>query len=89
MGIASMYGDGKLTTYLPQRIETDQIFTPEKRHRSEELLKEIGATYQINLYSGTEHGFAVRADLSKPQQRWAREQAFYQALTWFQEYLKE
>lgn len=33
--------------------ETDAIFPEEKRHRTEEILKEMGATYQINLYSGT------------------------------------
>lgn len=32
--------------------ETDAIFPEEKRHRTEEILKEMGAAYQINLYSG-------------------------------------
>ena len=32
--------------------ETDAIFPEEKRHRTEEILKEMKATYQINLYSG-------------------------------------
>lgn len=32
--------------------ETDQIFPEEKRHKTEEILKEMKAIYQINLYSG-------------------------------------
>jgi hypothetical protein len=39
--------------------------------------------YQINLFSGVEHGFAVRGDPSKPDAKFAKEQAFLQAVTWF------
>ncbi|KAB8298238.1 hypothetical protein EYC80_001973 [Monilinia laxa] len=67
--------------------ETDHIFPTDKRHKTEEILKEIKAAYQINLYSGTEHGFSVRCDLSKPEERFAKEQAFLQAITWFDHYL--
>ena len=44
--------------------------------------------YQINLFSDVVHGFAVRGDLSKPRQKFAKEQAFLQAVHWFDEYLK-
>ncbi|TEY45494.1 hypothetical protein BOTCAL_0331g00140 [Botryotinia calthae] len=67
--------------------ETDEIFPAEKRHKSEEILKEIGATYQVSLYSGTVHGFSVRCDLSKKIEKYAKEQAFLQAVTWFDEHL--
>ncbi|KAI8625903.1 dienelactone hydrolase [Xylariaceae sp. FL1651] len=67
--------------------ETDTIFPAEKRHRSEEILKEGGQPYQINLYSGVQHGFAVRSDISKKDQRFAKEQAFYQAIQWFDNFL--
>ncbi len=67
--------------------ETDAIFPPEKRHASEEILKKAGHPYQINLYSGVAHGFAVRGDMSKKIERYAKEQAFYQALQWFNEWL--
>lgn len=40
------------------------------------------------LYSGVEHGFAVRADLSKPDVKFAKEAAFLQAVQWFDEFLK-
>ncbi|KAJ0108188.1 hypothetical protein J7T55_000153 [Diaporthe amygdali] len=67
--------------------ETDQIFPAEKRHKSEEILQKVGQPYQINLFSGVQHGFAVRCDLSVRVQRWSKEQAFYQAVGWFDEHL--
>jgi len=68
--------------------ETDAIFPPEKRHQTEEILKDIKLPYQINLYSGVEHGFAVRGDIKNQVERYAKENAFLQALQWFDEYLK-
>ncbi|KAI0428445.1 dienelactone hydrolase [Xylaria sp. FL1042] len=67
--------------------ETDTIFPAEKRHRSEEILKEGGQPYQINLYSGVVHGFSVRSDITKKDQKFAKEQAFFQAVQWFDNFL--
>ena len=67
--------------------ETDSAFPPEKRHKSEDILKKTGQPYQINLYSGVTHGFAVRGDMSVKITRFAKEQAFLQAVTFFDEYL--
>lgn len=67
--------------------ETDEIFPSELRHKSEEILKKTGQPYQINLFSGTVHGFSVRCDLSDKAQRFAKEQAFLQAVQWFDYYL--
>jgi dienelactone hydrolase len=69
--------------------ETDEIFPPAKRRRSEDILFKSDVPWQINVYSDTEHGFAVRADLTAPRVKWAKEQAFFQAVQWFDEYLKE
>ncbi|KAJ9144102.1 Alpha/beta-hydrolase [Pleurostoma richardsiae] len=67
--------------------ETDSIFPAEKRHKSEEILRKTGLPYQINLFQGVEHGFSVRCDPSVKIQRFAREQAFLQAVAWFDEFL--
>jgi len=67
--------------------ETDSIFPAEKRHKSEEILKEAGHPYQINLFSQVQHGFAVRGDPAVKVEKFAKEQAFFQAVTWFDEYL--
>ncbi|EEY23917.1 dienelactone hydrolase [Verticillium alfalfae VaMs.102] len=67
--------------------ETDAIFPAEKRHQSEVILKETGQPYQINLFSGVEHGFATRGDMSIKHLRFAKEQAFQQAAAWFDYFL--
>jgi len=67
--------------------ETDQIFPAEKRHKSETILVETKQPYQINLFSGVVHGFSVRCDLSKKHEKFAKEQAFLQAVQWFDEHL--
>ncbi|TWU74983.1 hypothetical protein ED733_005766 [Metarhizium rileyi] len=69
--------------------ETDIIFPSDKRHKSEEILKATQQPYQINLYSGVEHGFAVRGEQNVKVQKFAKEQAFLQAVTWFDNYLLE
>jgi dienelactone hydrolase len=67
--------------------ERDPIFAPEKRHHSEEILSKTGLPYELSLYSGVEHGFAVRCDLRVKSQKYAKEQAFLRAVAWFDEHL--
>jgi dienelactone hydrolase len=68
--------------------ENDTIFTTELRHKSEQILKENGQPYQINLYGGVSHGFSVRGDMGKKHEKFAKEQAFLQAVTWFDYWLQ-
>lgn len=63
--------------------QTDTIFTPELRLKSEEILNKNGIQYQIDLYSGTEHGFTVRGDRSNPDVKYAAEKALCDEITWF------
>ncbi|EEP81206.1 conserved hypothetical protein [Uncinocarpus reesii 1704] len=77
----------KSTSAMSLTRQTDSIFPANLRHQSEEILRKTGLPYQINLYSGVEHSFAVRGDLSKKQIAFAREQAFIQAVTWFKWHL--
>jgi len=69
--------------------KTDQIFPPAKRRETEDILFEKTMPWQINLYSDVSHGFAVRTDLKDPRAKWAKEQAFFQAVAWFDEYVKK
>lgn len=57
------------------------------RYKSEEILKKTALPYQINLFSGVTHGFAVRCDLTDRVQKFAKEQAYCQAVAWFNQYL--
>ncbi|CAI6091796.1 unnamed protein product [Clonostachys chloroleuca] len=63
--------------------ETDDAMPVERRHEIEEQLLKTEQTYSISLYSGTMHGFGVRANVSDPEQRFAKEAAFFQAVRWF------
>jgi dienelactone hydrolase len=67
--------------------ETDSIFPADKRHKSEEILIKTGKPFQINLFSGVEHGFGIRGDPDVKIQRFAKERAFDQAIAWFNEHL--
>lgn len=49
----------------------------------EATLQNTTVPYQVSLYSGTSHGFAVRANVSDFQQRYGKESAFLQAVRWF------
>jgi dienelactone hydrolase len=72
-----------LTTFA----EIDQIFTTELRHKSEDILIKGGQPWQLNLFGGVSHGFAVRGDPNNQKQKFAKEQAFYQAVGWFNQHL--
>ncbi|KAF3389682.1 hypothetical protein DPV78_011665 [Talaromyces pinophilus] len=67
--------------------EIDGIFTRDLRHKSEDILSNTGQPYQINLFSGVSHGFAVKGELSTRHEDWSKEQAFAQAVAWLKEYL--
>ncbi|EDN06757.1 predicted protein [Histoplasma mississippiense (nom. inval.)] len=73
--------------YAISAAQTDSVFPSNLRHDTEELLIKVGLPWQITLFSGTEHGFSVRGDLSNKAVRFAKEQAFVQAVTWFGEHL--
>ncbi|KAF2104061.1 alpha/beta-hydrolase [Rhizodiscina lignyota] len=68
--------------------EIDHVMSPENRHESEEILLKLGVPYQLTLYGAVEHGFAVRTDLSDKRKKFAMESAYFQAIRWFDEWLK-
>ncbi|KAI7761329.1 hypothetical protein LZL87_002144 [Fusarium oxysporum] len=61
----------------------DQIFPQPRQAETEAILTKIGKPFTSVLYSGTTHGFAVRANASNPQQVFAKDEAFYQAVRFF------
>ncbi|RMZ92024.1 hypothetical protein DV736_g753, partial [Chaetothyriales sp. CBS 134916] len=68
--------------------ETDTIFPNDLRHHTEDLLRELKVPYEITVYAGVQHGFAVRGDLTDPRAKYANEAAFLQSLQWFDYHLK-
>jgi dienelactone hydrolase len=69
------------------KLVLDDTFTTKKRQEMESILKRLGVPWQVTLYSNAEHGFAVRADLHDSDCRFAKEQAFAQAIQWFKRHL--
>lgn len=63
--------------------EVDSLLEPARRLEIEGLLGQAGQPFQVNLYSGTTHGFGVRANVSDPEQKFGKEEAFWQAVRWF------
>lgn len=49
--------------------ESDFTFPTEFRRRAEDILVEKKAQYQIQVFSGVKHGFAVRGDLENSDGR--------------------
>lgn len=69
------------------RVAVDEIFPATLRYESESILAKANQPWQMNIFSNVSHGFAVRADLTLKRQRFAKEQAFSQAVAWFVNYL--
>jgi dienelactone hydrolase len=63
----------------------------EKRRETEDILAKLAVPvpWQIFLYSGVEHGFAIKGDLASELGKFAKEQAFKQAVRWFEEFVKQ
>jgi hypothetical protein len=72
-------------------VEIDDIFTVENRRETEDMLAKLAVPvpWQIFLYSGVEHGFAIKGDLASERGRFAKEQAFKQAVGWLDGFVKQ
>lgn len=55
--------------------ENDFTFNTESRNKGLKILREAKKPYGLQLFSGVEHGFALRCDLSKLYERWCKEQS--------------
>ncbi|KAL7619454.1 hypothetical protein AAE478_009993 [Parahypoxylon ruwenzoriense] len=63
--------------------DQDDLTPPERRTQIEAVLLETGLPYSLALYGGTTHGFGVRGNVSDPQEKFGKEEAFFQAIRWF------
>ncbi|KAL2108110.1 hypothetical protein VUR80DRAFT_4255 [Thermomyces stellatus] len=55
--------------------EVDHTFDVPSRRRALDILQAEGATYHYQLFSGVEHGFALRGNPDDPYERWVKEQS--------------
>ncbi|KAI3326984.1 dienelactone hydrolase [Xylariaceae sp. AK1471] len=63
----------------------DYSLPPDLRHQVESLLmNNTNQEYELALYGRAPHGFGVRVNNSDPRQVYAKEEAFFQAIRWFE-----
>ncbi|WQF75105.1 Putative dienelactone hydrolase, alpha/Beta hydrolase [Colletotrichum destructivum] len=67
--------------------EDDKTMLPKRRVEIEAAMGTTGQPYTITLYGGTPHGFATNPDLSIPVQKAAKEDAFLQAVRFYETWL--
>ena len=49
--------------------EIDHTFPPESRNKAVDILQKAGKPYQLQVFSGVEHGFALRCNLDNAYER--------------------
>ncbi|PSN69951.1 alpha/beta-hydrolase [Corynespora cassiicola Philippines] len=62
--------------------ETDFTFDTESRNRAVDIMHEVKAKYELQLFYGVEHGFAVRGDMEDRYERWVKERCFEGVTGW-------
>ena len=69
--------------------DLDQSSTPDNRTNIEAIFQGGNKTYQTVLYANAEHGFAVRTNLTDKKKAFAQESAYFQAVRWFDAWVKD
>jgi len=69
--------------------ETDHTFGAQSRRRAIDILQEIKVPYQVQLFSGVEHGFALRGNMESPYERYVKEQSLEGIVKWFDLWLSQ
>lgn len=67
--------------------EFDPQFTPELKAYANEVLPMTGVAYDYQYFPGLEHGFAIRGDESKPDERDGMERAKNAVSLWLRQWL--
>ncbi|KAL8286150.1 hypothetical protein RQP46_004638 [Phenoliferia psychrophenolica] len=67
--------------------EIDQTWPQETQALAAKLMASYGPGWKQNYYAGCRHGFGTRADLSIPEQKHGKEDAFKETVEWFKKYL--
>ncbi|KAF2665058.1 alpha/beta-hydrolase [Microthyrium microscopicum] len=69
--------------------EKDHAFPPGKRNKAQAILEEGQKKYQVQLFQGVSHGFAVRCNLEDPYERYVKEQSYRGIVEWFNFWLSQ
>ncbi|PKS12495.1 hypothetical protein jhhlp_000702 [Lomentospora prolificans] len=69
--------------------EIDHTFDGPSRRKALDILQAEKATYHYQLFSGVEHGFALRGNPDNPYERWVKEQSLQGIVNWFNYWLSQ
>ncbi|EFI27598.1 hypothetical protein CC1G_15634 [Coprinopsis cinerea okayama7 len=74
--------------FMLSLAEIDMTFPTEARNRAMDILAAEKKVHFAQIFGGTEHGFATRADLTDPGAAWAKETSANSILDWFNRFTK-
>ena len=63
--------------------ETDHTFPTDARRRAIDIMSKNRCKYQLQLFSGVEHGFALRGNMEDAYERYVKEQSLKGIVEWF------
>ncbi|ROV96246.1 hypothetical protein VMCG_07677 [Cytospora schulzeri] len=69
--------------------EIDHTFDTPSRRLAMDILQSQKKTYHLQLFSGVEHGFALRGDMDNPYERHVKEQSLKGIIQWFDFWLSQ
>jgi len=69
--------------------ETDLGFSQRARNNAESALGKSKTPFQMTVYGSVSHGFAVRGNVADKRIKYAKEEAYLQAVRWFDTWLNE
>jgi len=69
--------------------EIDHTFPPESRRRAVDILQAEKKTYQVQLFSGVEHGFALRGNMDDPYEKFVKDQSLKGIVDYFDYWLSQ
>jgi len=67
----------------------DHTFDSQSRRRAVDILQEIKVPYQVQLFYGVEHGFALRGNMDNIYERYVKEQSLEGIIKWFDFWLSQ
>ncbi|RDW79350.1 hypothetical protein BP6252_03988 [Coleophoma cylindrospora] len=67
----------------------DKLFAPAERSRMVAILAEDDKQFNMQIFAKVGHGFASRARLTDPYEKWAKEQSFKSFVDWFDFWLSK
>ncbi|RCK64765.1 Protein AIM2 [Candida viswanathii] len=78
--------DGISNPVLISTGEADAAFGPELRTQTIESLSKSGVRFQVDIFQGATHGYAVKGDLTNPVIKYAKEKTLLDQAYWFSQF---